>query len=40
MSDPFSVRYRPMNWSSHNALLRKRESLLIWIETDMTWRAA
>jgi hypothetical protein len=28
-----------MNWSSYNASLRKRGSLLIWVDKDMTWHA-
>lgn len=28
-----------MNWSSYNASLRKRGSLLIWVDKEMTWRA-
>ncbi len=32
-------RDRTTNWSSLNAALRKRGSLLIWVDKDMTWRA-
>ena len=39
MSKPPPARYRTTNWSSYNASLRKRGSLLIWVDTDMTWRA-
>src|SRR6056297_1564321 len=39
MSKPSSARYRTTNWSSYNASLRKRGSLLIWVDKDMTWRA-
>ena len=39
MSKPSPARYRTTNWSSYNASLRKRRSLLIWVDEDITWRA-
>ena len=33
------ARYRTTNWSSYSASLRKRGSLLIWLDKDMTWLA-
>lgn len=39
MSEPPPARYRTTNWSSYNASLRKRGSLLIWVDKDMAWRA-
>ena len=39
MSKPPLARYRTTNWSSYNASLRKRGSLLIWVDKNMTWRA-
>ena len=33
------ARDRTTNGSGYNASLRKRGSLLIWVDTDMTWRA-
>ena len=39
MSKPSPARYRTTNWSSYNASLRKRGSLLIWVDKDMTLRA-
>ena len=39
MSQPSPARYRTTNWSSYNASLRKRGSLLIWVDKDMTLRA-
>src|SRR6056297_839618 len=39
MSKPPPARYRTTNWSNYNASLRKRGSLLIWVDKDMTWRA-
>ena len=39
MSKPSSARYRTTNWSSYNASLRKRGSLLIWVDKEMAWLA-
>ncbi len=39
MSEPTPARYRTTNWSSYTASLRKRRSLLIWLDKDMTWLA-
>ena len=39
MSKPPPARYRTTNWSSYNASLRKRGSLLIWVDKEMTWLA-
>src|SRR5690554_5090579 len=39
MSKPSPARYRTTNWSSYNASLRKRGSLLIWVDKGMTWLA-
>ncbi len=33
------ARYRTTNWSACNAALRKRGSLLIWLDWEMTWLA-
>jgi uncharacterized membrane protein len=38
MSNPSPARYRTTNWSSYNAALMKRGSLLIWLE-EMIWLA-
>jgi hypothetical protein len=40
MSKPSAARYRTMNWSSYTAALRKRGSLLIWLDKEMTWLAS
>lgn len=32
MSKPLPIRYRTRNWSSYTASLRKRGSLLIWLD--------
>ena len=39
MSTPSPARYRTTNWPGYNAALRKRGSLLIWLDKDMTWLA-
>jgi hypothetical protein len=39
MSKPSPARYRTTNWSSYNAALRKRGSLLIWLDKEMAWLA-
>ncbi len=40
MSKPSSARYRVTDWSEYNAALKKRGSLLVWLDKDMTWLAA
>lgn len=39
MSKPDPARYRTTNWSSYTASLRKRGSLLIWLDKEMAWLA-
>ena len=39
MSKPAPARYRTTNWSTYNDALRKRGSLLIWLDKEMTWLA-
>ncbi|PTW50048.1 DDE family transposase [Rhodovulum kholense] len=39
MSKPKPARYRTTNWSAYNDALRKRGSLLIWLDKEMTWHA-
>lgn len=39
MTKPLPARYRTTNWSSYNAALKKRGSLLIWLDKEMTWFA-
>ena len=39
MSKPEAVRYRTTNWKSYNDALRRRGSLLIWLDKDMAWLA-
>ena len=39
MRKPSAARYRTTNWSSYNVALRKRGSLLIWLDKEMAWLA-
>ena len=39
MTRPDPTRYRTTNWKSYNAALKRRGSLLIWLDKDMTWLA-
>lgn len=39
MSKPKPARYRTTNWSTYNDALRKRGSLLIWLDKEMTRHA-
>ena len=39
MSKPPPARYRTTNWSSYNTALRKRGSMLIWVDQEMAWLA-
>jgi len=39
MTKPDPVRYRTTNWNSYNAALKRRGSLLIWLDKDMVWLA-
>lgn len=39
MPKPSPPRYRTTNWSSYNNALRRRGSLLIWVDKEMTWYA-
>jgi hypothetical protein len=39
MSKPSPARYRTTIWSSYTASLKRRGSLLIWLDKEMTWLA-
>ncbi len=39
MSKPEPARYRTTNWFADNVALRKRGSLLIWLDKEMGWHA-
>ena len=40
MNKPKPARYRTTNWSAYNDALRKRGSLLIWLDKEMAWHAS
>jgi Transposase DDE domain len=37
MTTPITTKYRTTDWRDYNAALKKRGSLLIWIDKDMVW---
>ena len=39
MTKPEAARHRTTNWKSYNDALRRRGSLLIWLDKEMVWRA-
>ena len=39
MSNPPPTRYRTTNWPEYNAALRRRGSLLVWLDREMGWLA-
>lgn len=39
MSKPEPARYRTTNWNSCNGALKRRGSLLIWLDKGMLWLA-
>ena len=39
MSKPSPARCRTTNWSSYTTSLKKRGSLLLWLDKQMTWLA-
>ncbi|MDW4549523.1 IS5 family transposase [Defluviimonas sp. D31] len=39
MTKPLPARYRTKNWKAYNAALKRRGSLLIWLDKDMVWLA-
>ncbi len=40
MSKPVPTRSRTTNWSAYNAGLRRRGSLLVWLDREMEWLAS
>ena len=40
MTKPTPVRYCVTNWSAYKAALRRRGSLLIWVDREMTWHGS
>ena len=39
MSKPEPARYGTTNWQSYNDALKRRGSLLVWLDRDMDWLA-
>lgn len=39
MTKPAPARYRTKNWRSYNEALKRRGSLLVWLDRDMVWLA-
>ncbi len=39
MSKPSPARHRTTNWPEHNAALRRRGLLLVWVDREMEWSA-
>ena len=39
MTKPAPARYRTENWKSDNGALKRRGSLLVWLDRDMVWLA-
>jgi len=39
MTKPEPARYRTTNWKSYNEALKRRGSLLVWLDRDMAWLA-
>jgi hypothetical protein len=39
MSKPSPARYRTTNWPEYNKALRRRGSLLVWLDREMEWLA-
>ncbi len=39
MTKPSPARYRTTNWPEYNAALRRRGSLLVWLDREMEWLA-
>lgn len=39
MSKPPRAKYRTTNWSEYNAALKRRGSLMVWLDADLQWQA-
>ncbi|MEG2863605.1 MAG: IS5/IS1182 family transposase, partial [Comamonas sp.] len=39
MSKPPRAKYRTTNWSEYNEVLKRRGSLMAWIDADLQWQA-
>ena len=40
MPKPSPARYRTTNWSEYSDALRRRGSLLVWLDREMEWSAS
>ena len=40
MSKPPRARYRTTIWSAYNASLKRRGSLMVWLDPELAWQAA
>ena len=40
MSKPPRARYRTTNWPAYNASLKRRGSLMVWLDPELQWQAA
>ena len=40
MSKPPRTRYRTTNWPAYNASLKRRGSLMVWLDPKLQWQAA
>ena len=40
MSKPSRARYRTTNWPAYNASLKRRGSLMVWLDPELAWQAA
>lgn len=39
MSKPPQAKYRTTNWPEYNAALKRRGSLIFWLDADLKWQA-
>lgn len=39
MSKPPRAKYRTTNWTEYNAALKRRGSLMVWLDADLQWQA-
>lgn len=39
MSKPPRAKYRTTNWTKYNAALKRRGSLMVWLDADLQWQA-
>lgn len=40
MSKPARAKYRTTNWTEYNAALKRRGSLMVWLDADLQWLAS